>query len=273
MPQTERHSLEAVIFDWAGTLVDFGAFAPVQVLVDAFDQFGVEVTLNEARLPMGLSRWDHIKAIGRLSRVEARWIAVHGKPMSDADVDNVYAAFMPMQLERITRYSKPIPGAVDVLTQLRQRKIKIGSSSGYPREVMNVLLPYAEEHGIVVDHAFAADDLHAGGRPGPWMALANVVELAIRDVRACVKVDDTVPGIREGRTAGMWTVGLSVSGNETGLSLIEWNDASVAEQTTLRDRAVDKLITGGAHYVIDTIAELPEVLMAIEARMAAGEMP
>lgn len=265
--------LEAVIFDWAGTLVDFGSFAPTQVLIDAFGGFGVAISLAEARVPMGLAKWDHIQALGQLASVDAKWQAKYGRAMSHADVDALYAAFMPLQIAKVAEYSQAIPGATDVLADLRSQGIKIGSCSGYPRAVMDKLLPFAAEQGIVVDHAVATDDLKPGGRPGPWMALANVIELGINQLSACVKVDDTAPGIEEGLAAGMWTVGLTLSGNEVGLTLDDLQEMDIASRDALRERAASKLLAAGAHYVVDTIADLPDAMLHITARLARGERP
>ena len=269
----DLHLLEAVIFDWAGTVVDFGSFAPTQVLVDAFDAEGVPITLAEARVPMGMAKRDHIAALGRLPSVAQRWQAHFGQPMSDADVDRLYARFMPLQIERVGAYSQLIPGAHDTLMALRAQGLKIGSCSGYPRAVMNTLLPLAAQNGFAPDCAIAADDLHAGARPGPWMALANVIELGIRRVAACVKVDDTAVGIAEGLNAGMWTVGLAVSGNEVGLTYAEWLALTPVQQQTRRQQASDTLYEAGAHYVVDTISDLLPVLKQITARLAKGERP
>ncbi|MDC8757327.1 phosphonoacetaldehyde hydrolase [Janthinobacterium fluminis] len=268
-----RGPLQAVVFDWAGTMVDFGSFAPTQVLIDAFAGFGIAVSLAEARLPMGLAKWDHIRALGDQPGLSARWRAKYGRAMRDADVDALYAAFLPLQVERVAQYSDPIPGALDVLAELRARHIKIGSCSGYPRVVMERLLAKARGDGLLVDHAVAADDLKAGGRPGPWMALANVVELGVGELSACVKVDDTVPGIAEGLAAHMWSVGVAVSGNELGLGRAELAALPADERARRRALAVDKLAGAGAHYVIDSIAELPRVLDLIEARLERGEQP
>ncbi|WP_051279186.1 phosphonoacetaldehyde hydrolase [Chitinilyticum aquatile] len=265
--------LEAVIFDWAGTVVDFGSFAPTQVLVDAFATIGLPVTLAEARVPMGMAKRDHIKTLGQLPDVARRWQDKFGAPMTDADVDRIYAIFMPLQIERVGVYSQPIPGALDTIATLRQQGLKIGSCTGYPREVMNALLPIAAAAGFAPDCTIAADDLKAGARPGPWMALANVIELGVKHVAATVKVDDTAVGIAEGLNAGMWTVGLAVSGNEVGLSLEEWLALTPAEQAARRQRAADKLAQAGAHYVIDSIADLPAVIAEINARLARGEQP
>ncbi|MEC5218116.1 phosphonoacetaldehyde hydrolase [Actimicrobium sp. GrIS 1.19] len=265
--------IQGLIFDWAGTLVDFGSFAPTQVLIDAFAGFGIRISMAEARLPMGLAKWDHIQALGKQPEVARRWQERFGKPMQDLDVDALYAAFLPLQVERVAQYSDLIPGALAVMVQMRARGMRIGSCSGYPRVVMDRLLPHALQQGLRVDHAVATDDLKAGGRPGPWMALANVIELGIGDVRACVKIDDTVPGISEGLAAGMWTVGLSLSGNETGLTLAELAQLTPSDIETHRAAASARLTAAGAHFVIDSIADLPAAIDAIEARIAAGDQP
>ena len=208
--------LQAVIFDWAGTLVDFGSLAPTQIFVEAFQAFGIEVTLAQARGPMGLSKWQHIHQLLEEPVIRAQWQDRFNREPTSADIDAVYERFMPMQIAKVGEYSEPIVGAAETLQWLRSQGIKIGSCSGYPRVVLDRLLPQAAEAGIAPDHVVAGDELEAGGRPGPYMALANVLALAIGDVRSCVKVDDTVPGIEEGRRAGMWSIGLSLS----GLSLI-----------------------------------------------------
>ncbi len=156
---------------------------------------------------MGLGKWQHIEALGKLPSVDSRWQAKFGRPMTAADIDAIYAAFMPLQIAKVIDFSAPIAGVVDTLAALRADGLKIGSCSGYPRPVMEKLVPAAAAQGYAPDHWVATDDLAAGGRPGPWMALQNVIALGIDDVAHCVKVDDAAPGISEGLHAGMWSVG------------------------------------------------------------------
>lgn len=270
---TSHSAVHAVIFDWAGTLVDFGSLAPTQIFVDAFATFGITVTLEQARGPMGLSKRDHIRTLLDEPAIQAQWQARFGAPSSDADIDAIYQRFMPMQIDKVGAYSAPIPGAADALSWLRGRGIRVGSCSGYPRQVLDVLLPEAAAAGIAPDYVVAGDELPAGGRPGPYMALANVLALGVGDVRRCIKVDDTVPGIEEGRNAGMWTVGLSVSGNEMGMTEDEIA-AAAPDTVALREaRAADRLTAAGAHYVIRSVAQLPEVIEAIAERIRGGERP
>lgn len=265
--------LQAVIFDWAGTLVDFGSLAPTQIFVEAFATFGITITLAQARGPMGLSKWDHIYQLLQEQSIAAQWQTVFGRVPSNEDVDAIYARFMPMQIAKVGEFSAPIAGAVELLQWLRVNGLKVGSCSGYPREVLNQLLPQAEAAGLKPDYVVAGDELEAGGRPGPFMALANVLALGIGDVRACVKVDDTVPGIEEGLRAGMWTVGLSLSGNEVGYSVEEFARADAAEVDAHVAVAEAKLKAAGAHYVVRSVADLPEVLAQIAAEMRVGRMP
>ncbi|MFL9923019.1 phosphonoacetaldehyde hydrolase [Herbaspirillum lusitanum] len=266
-------ALEAVIFDWAGTLVDFGSLAPTQIFVDAFKSFDIDISLQQARGPMGLSKWQHIHTLLADPAIAAQWQACMGHAPNDQDVDAIYARFMPMQIAKVGHYSQAIEGAADTLAWLREQGLKTGSCSGYPRQVLDVLLPLAAQEGIAPDHVVAGDELDAGGRPGPYMALANVLALRIREVAACIKVDDTVPGIEEGIHAGMWSVGISLSGNEVGCTRAELAQMQPEQIAALKAAAELRLRSAGAHYVIDSVADLPAVTEQIAARLQLGERP
>ena len=269
-----QQQLEAVIFDWAGTTVDFGSFAPTQIFVDAFRAaYNFDLTLAEARGPMGLGKWQHIEALGRDPAVDARWRAKFGRPMNNDDIDHLYRTFLPLQVERVGAHAALIPGTLETVAALRERGLKIGSTTGYPRQVMEKLMVAAAANGYAPDCTVCADDLAAGARPGPWMALQCVLDLKVGNVAHCVKVDDTLPGILEGRNAGMWTVGLMLSGSPAGLTQAEFEAADEETLVALRARIGREFTGAGAHYVIDTIADLPTVLADIENRLAHGERP
>ncbi|BBV96301.1 MULTISPECIES: phosphonoacetaldehyde hydrolase [Pseudomonas] len=264
--------LQAAILDWAGTVVDFGSFAPTQIFVEAFAEFDVQVTIEEARGPMGMGKWDHIRTLCDVPEIAERYRKVFGRPPTDDDVTAIYNRFMPLQIEKIAVHSALIPGALETLTSLRQDGLKIGSCSGYPKVVMDKVVELAAQNGYVADHVVATDET-PNGRPWPAQALANVIALGIDDVAACVKVDDTVPGILEGRRAGMWTVALVCSGNALGLTWEGYRALSAEKLESERTR-IHALFAGSRpHYLIDTINELPEVIADINRRLAKGEMP
>jgi len=272
MNYQQPQQLQAIILDWAGTVVDFGSFAPTQIFVEAFAEFAVPVTLAEARGPMGMGKWDHIRTLCNVPEIAERYRAAFGRLPSDDDVTAIYERFMPLQIAKIAEHSALIPGALDTITGLRNQGLKIGSCSGYPAVVMEKVVQLAKRNGYVADHVVATDEV-PNGRPHPAQALANVIALGISDVAACVKVDDTTPGILEGRSAGMWTVALTCSGNALGLTYAQFKDLP-AEQLAKERVRIAQLFEGSRpHYLIDTINELPAVIDDINARLKRGETP
>lgn len=264
--------LQGAILDWAGTVVDFGSFAPTQIFVEAFAELGVAISLEEARGPMGMGKWDHIRTLCNDPAIAARFERAVGHAPSDADVDALYERFMPLQIAKIGEHSALIPGALEAIAALRERGLKIGSCSGYPAAVMEQVVARARDNGYVADHVVASDEV-PNGRPHPAQALANVIALGLEDVAACVKVDDTAPGILEGRRAGMWTVALTCSGNALGLEHAAYRDLPEDELAERRGRIEAQFAPSGPHFMIDTIAELPAVVAEIDARLARGERP
>jgi phosphonoacetaldehyde hydrolase len=264
--------IQAAVLDWAGTTMDFGCMAPAVVFVKVFERAGVPITMDEARAPMGAHKRVHIQKITQLADVKRRWEATHGRPPDEEDVNRMFADFVPLQLDCLADYSELIPGTLDVVSALRARGIKIGSTTGYLREMMEINLREAKKQGYEPDSTVCASDVPAG-RPSPYMCLQNVINLQVSPLRACVKIDDTLPGIEEGLNAGMWTIGLAISGNEVGLPLNEWNALPDPEKQARRQRAYERLKTGGAHYVVDTIAEILPCFDDIEARLRRGEKP
>jgi phosphonoacetaldehyde hydrolase len=272
MHYQQPSKLQAVVLDWAGTVVDFGSFAPTQIFVEAFGEFGVAVSLEEARGPMGMGKWDHIRALCNQPQIAERYRAVFDRLPTDEDVTALYERFMPLQIEKIALHSAVIPGALEAIKNLREQGLKIGSCSGYPAVVMAKVVELARQNGYVADHVVATDEV-PNGRPYPAQALANVIALGISDVAACVKVDDTWPGILEGRSAGMWTVALTCSGNALGLTYEQYKALPAAELALERARITQMFEGSRPHYLIDTIVELPAVIEDINARLARGETP
>lgn len=272
MPDTPFRQVKAVVFDWAGTMVDFGSRAPMGAFVEAYRRLGVEISIIEARGPMGLPKRAHIAALMADPAIAARWHAAHGHGPGEADIDRVYEVFVPLNEAVVTDYADMIPGAVETFEACRARGLKVGSTTGYVRSIMERLVPLAAAAGYMPDNLVCAGDL-ADGRPGPLMMYRTFADLGVFPPQAVVKVDDTEPGILEGKAAGTWTVGLSVSGNMLGLSLAEWEALDDGEQALLRAQAEAKHRALDVDYVIDSVADLMPVLDEIEARLARGERP
>lgn len=264
--------LQAVVFDWAGTIVDFGSRAPMAAFVELFARYGVAISIAEARVPMGLAKWDHIHALGHAPRIAAAWQQQHGRPFSDADCDLLYEVFTPMNAASVRHHAELIDGALDCVQALRAQGLKIGSTTGYNRPIMDELVPLAAAQGYAPDNLVCAGDM-ASARPGPLMMVRTLADLQVWPPCSVIKVDDTVPGLQEGEALGCWTVGLAVTGNALGLSASEWQALPPEQQQALRAQASASLRGGGAHYVIDGVADLLPVVQDIRARLARGEKP
>ena len=266
--------IRAVILDWAGTVLDFGSRAPMAAFQEAFRQLGVSITVEDARGPMGMAKRDHIRLVGTAPHINAAWRARHGHDFGEADIDAVFEIFEPLNVAAVERpeHSTLIAGAREALGWCRARGIRVGSTTGYTRPIMERLAPLAARQGFSPEVMVCAGDLPAG-RPAPlqmWWAMAT---MGIWPASEVVKCDDTPPGIGEARNAGAWAVGFALSGNIAGLSETEMAHASAAEKAEMRARATNQLLAAGAHVVVDSIAELPEAVAEIEARQARGETP
>lgn len=265
-------SIKAVILDWAGTVVDFGSRAPMGAFVRAFAEFGVAIEVADARGPMGMAKWDHIQAVGRSPRVAAAWRMAHGRDFADADADAIFAVFEPMNVASVLDHADFIPGALEALAALKARGVRVGSTTGYTRPIMERLLPVAAAAGYAPEIVVCAGDLPAG-RPSPLMMWHAMAQMGVWPARTVVKVDDTPVGVGEGVAAGTWTVGLALTGNIAGLSPEELAALPAEDVAAIRARAMAEMRQAGADLVIDSIADLPAALDALSARMARGERP
>jgi len=264
--------LKALILDWAGTVVDHGSRAPMGAFVRAFAEFDVPISVADARGPMGMAKRDHIRLVAHVPAVAKAWLAAHGRTPSEADIDAIMTVFEPMNVASVKHHADIIPGALTAIHEARALGLKIGSTTGYTRPIMAELMPLAAAAGYTPDITVCAGDLPEG-RPAPLMMWHAMAALGAWPASTVVKVDDTTPGIGEGRNAGTWTVGVALTGNYAGLSADELRLLSGPEKADIRARAGTELRAAGAHYVIDSIANLPGVLEAIETRLAAGETP
>jgi phosphonoacetaldehyde hydrolase len=253
---------KAAIFDWAGTTVDFGSFAPMGVFIQALAHFGIEATVEDARAPMGAPKWDHIDTLLKMPRLRQQWEDTYDRTPTDSDVDDVFRVFVPLNETVAADYADLIPGTLETMAALRAKGMKIGSTTGYTRSIMENVLPVAKAQGYDPDCLVCSDDL-AEGRPGPLGIYKCMVELAVYPPSALIKVDDTAPGIAEGVSAGCLTVGVALSGNAVGKTLEELRSLTDEEISRLRKQASDDLFQAGSDHVIDTIADLPDLLRHI----------
>lgn len=248
--------MEAVIFDWAGTTVDFGCFAPVQAFVEVFKEFGIEPTMDEVRAPMGMLKIDHIRTMLRMPRIQNCCMEKYGKQPDDEDAHKLFNIFEEKLIGILHLYSNPKPGVIDVMQELRQKGIKIGSTTGYNDKMMAIVVPAAEERGYKPDVWFSPDATNQKGRPYPYMVFRNMEALGVQDVRKVIKVGDTVSDIREGKNAGVLSAGVVIGSSEMGLTEAEYNALSEDEREWKCNEVAKKFKEAGADKIFYTLEDL-----------------
>jgi phosphonoacetaldehyde hydrolase len=253
-----KDRFDLVIFDWAGTMVDFGCEAPVKALIEAFDAEGVRIDVATARRDMGKAKSDHVRSLLEEDSVAAAWRACHGRAVLAADIERIITRLGPLMREHAARASTLIPGARETFDRLQAAGLRVASSTGYTREMMEPVLARAAEQGYVPEHVVCSGETPAG-RPTPLMIYKACAELGVWPLSRVVKVDDAQVGIAEGQAAGAFTVGVA-SGNELGLSLGALQVLSSAERGSRVAAARKALLGAGAHLVIDSVAELVPAL-------------
>ncbi|MGO0061586.1 phosphonoacetaldehyde hydrolase [Brevibacillus fluminis] len=262
--------IKAVIFDWAGTTVDYGCFAPLDVFIEVFRKRGIEVLHEEARAPMGLLKWDHIDTMLKMERIANLWKEKYGRAPTEKDVDMLYADFEPMLFSILKNYCTPIPGVLELVERLRRDGIKIGSTTGYTKEMMAVVAPEAKKRGYAPDSLVTPTEMPQG-RPYPWMCYQNAINLGVYPMKHVIKVGDTLSDIKEGVSAGAWSVGILKGSSELGMSEQEVAACDPDELADRMEAVAKKFKAAGADYIIDTIGDLDKVIPKINLRLAQGE--
>lgn len=265
-------TLNAIVFDWAGTTIDHGSLAPTMVFREIFARRGIEITTAQAREPMGMAKREHIAAVGAMPEVSEAWHDKYGAPLNDSDVTAMYEEFLPLQERVLQDHCQLIDGTIEAVAKCRELGLKIGSSTGYTRHLMETVTAKAASQGYSPDCVLCAEDAPRG-RPAPYLLHEAAKRLDVYPMWSIVKVDDTTAGIEAGRNAGCWTIGVTRTGNLVGLSMEEIAAASEDDIKRRCAAAESKLRRAGAHYTVDSVADIPAILKGIAQRAAAGEVP
>lgn len=248
--------IEAVIFDWAGTTVDFGCMAPIDAFYKAFEKEGIKLIEEDIRKPMGMKKWDHIKMLLDDEKIKNEWERVHGVLPTEKDIDRIHKSFEEVLFKNLKNHSKIKPGVKELSKELKELGIKIGSTTGYTNKMVKVVETEAEEQGYRPDFVATSEITNGFGRPSPYMIFKNMENLLIDDVRKVMKVGDTVSDIQEGKNAGVITVGVIEGSSLAGLSYDEFISLNKDELYNLNTKTREKYLESGADFVLEKIADL-----------------
>jgi phosphonoacetaldehyde hydrolase len=255
---------DLVIFDWAGTMVDFGCEAPVKALREAFDAEAVRIDEATARRDMGKPKKDHVAALLADPTVAAAWREAHGRAPVPQDIHVLMTRLEPLMRRHAAQAASLIPGALQTFEQLRALSIRVGSSTGSTREMLEPVLASAAAQGYVPEHVVCSGETPVG-RPSPLMIYKACTDLSVWPLSRVVKVDDAEVGIAEGKAAGAFTVGVA-SGNALGLSHDDLQALTPGERRSRIETARQSLLRAGADVAIDSVADLlPALAHAAES--------
>ncbi|MGL4969406.1 MAG: phosphonoacetaldehyde hydrolase, partial [Fusobacteriaceae bacterium] len=238
-------------------------FAPLEVFMKIFKEAGIEITYEEARKPMGLLKIDHTRALLEMERIKELWNKKYGRDYTEEDLNKLYSRFEEVLFQNLENFATPIPGVLKLVENLRKKGIKIGSTTGYTKEMLDIVAENAEELGYQPDFRVTATEVPSG-RPYPYMIYKNMIELQLADRKSVIKVGDTISDIKEGKGAGVWAVGILKGGSELGFSREE---VEKMEPTLLRyymDKTARRFFDAGADYVVDEIGDLEKIIDIIE---------
>lgn len=249
---------QIIVFDWAGTTVDFGCMAPVEAFKKAFDSVGIEVKQEEIRKPMGMSKIDHVRTMFQMERISNLWKEKYGDMWTEEDVQKVYKVSETALLETVGENSEPKPYVLETIAKLREKGIHIGSTTGYNKAMMEIVLEKSQEAGFKVDSLVTSEDTQGKGRPYPYMIYKNMERFGIQKASSVIKVGDTVADILEGKNANVKTIAVVDGSSEMGLSLEEFEALSEEEKEIHRSRVRQVFLKAGADKVIQDFRELLE---------------
>ena len=251
---------DGIIFDWAGTTVDYGCFAPVRAFIEAFEHYGITPTLEEVRMPMGMLKIDHVRTMLSMDRISRAWEEKYQRSWTEEDVKKVYLLSESRILEIVKNYAAPKPYVVQTVNTLREMGLKIGSTTGYTDEMMALVIPEARAMGYEPDCWFSPDSTGQKGRPYPYMIFRNMEKLGLMDVSRVMKVGDTVSDIKEGKNAGLISVGVIEGSSVMGLTQEEYDALMPGEKTEACERVKKVYLDAGADAVIQDIRGVLELI-------------
>ena len=265
-----NHKIEMVVFDWAGTTVDYGSSAPSEVFDRVFRATGVQLTKEEINRPMGLEKKAHIRELLSCESGRSQWQNRYGRGWTEADVDDLYEKFEATLHEVVAERSDPMDGVVETVDALRSAGLKIGSTTGYNDWMMEQVLPRAAAGGYTPD-CVVTPDATGIGRPSPFMLFECMRRMKIYPPCHVVKVGDTTVDMREGKNAGAFSIGILTGSNLLGLTPEEYRTMPAEELARRKEQAAARYRDAGADLVIDTIRELPEAIETLNRRLADTE--
>ena len=215
---------------------------------------------------MGMLKLDHTKALLDLPRVREQFRSHYNRDVEEKDICALYECFEKSVFSTLKDYVKLNPYVRESIESLRARGLKIGSTTGYTKAMMDIILPLAKDQGYIPDFCIASDEL-GYGRPYPYMMYENARKLGIYPMSAIVKVGDTIVDMQEGKNAGCACIGVVLGSSLLGLSQSEVASLPKEELQARKNAVRVQLYEAGADRVIDDFSELEASVCDLDSKL------
>ena len=266
--------IRACIFDLGGTIVDRYSLTPLIAFRKAFKNRGVELCPSLIRQDMGLNKMDHIDKIFEDNNVQKQWFGRNLEIIDNKIKKEIFKDFSKIQKNETIERMKIIPQTKKCIQYLQDNDILTGVTTGFDYEQTMRVKSLLETYNVYLDSYVSSTCLDLPARPKPYMIHKNMDNLNLNDSRRIIKIDDTVSGIQEGLNAGCltvgvarWSVNMAIDTYEDMMSLDNVimdgsNNYSLNyhNQKEKLKKSREILEKSGAHYVIDTLEELPGII-------------
>lgn len=214
-----KHMIELVVFDMAGTTIEDGG----QVL-DAFAvalrKQQISVTAADLQSWRGASKHEVLRAF-----VERQF----GPNALDYDwrVDQAYTDFRrALEASYARAGARAVQGAEQTFGWLKERGIKIALTTGFYRQVTDVILASVGWEAGTIDASICSDDV-TQGRPAPYMIFRAMEATGVTNVRKVAKIGDTLLDLLAGQNAGAGMLVGVLSGSGTRQTLQDVDQAQI----------------------------------------------
>ncbi len=252
-------NIEAVIFDWAGTLIDFGSLATIEAMKKVFLKRGVNISKNIIKVNMGIKKSKHVQKLLDKPVVKRQWIKIFKRNYNGKDVVKISNELDQQLLKEVKKHFNIIPNAKKIFKILKKNKIKIATTTGYSTEIFKVIKRKAKKNGLTTDNDVCVDQVKKG-RPNPDMCLKNLKKLKINNYNNCIKIDDSLAGITEGKKSNMITVGLSMTGIQLGLKYRDYLKLTKVMRKYHSKKISKDFFSVGSDYVVNDLFDFQKVL-------------
>ena len=250
--------IKACIFDLGGTIVDKYSLSPLLSLQKAFSLKKIYIPNKLIIQGMGKHKYEHIYYLCNKNIINTQFRIHNDRDISSVDMESIFNDFNDIQTQHMKLYLNIIPETYIIMKYLQENDIKVGITTGFNKNQMNIAVDKLKYNHIKIDSHTSSDYAY---RPLPYMIKSNMNNLQIDDPKQVIKIDDTCVGIQEGINAGCYTVGVarwSVNMDMFSLDALTKDDIN---HKLIESRR--RLKEGGADFVIDTLDELPSIIKTI----------